>query len=419
MRRLAFVVALAAACSAEVANGTSRVAPAADAGDRTEDQVLAIADHAAGDIYGAAVALHGELAVVACEYDDDRGADSGSVHVFRDDGESWVHEQKLLASDGEAGDNFGRAVAVQGDRIVVGAHWDDDQGANAGSAYVFRHDGERWVQEQKLLAPGGRVQDRFGVSVSLDGDVIAVAAWLADGETRDEGAVHVFRLDGERWAHEQTLAADDAATGAHFGRSVSVSGNRLLVGAWKDDAAGTDAGAAYAFRHDGERWVQEQKLTAAGAVAGDRFGWCAWLDGTVALIGAWKSDAAADGRGAAWVFRHDGERWVQEQRLAAGDGTKGDGFGFSTVIDGDTALVGAHRARTDAGRSGAAYVFRREDGRWIQARRLLPKGASAGDAYGFQAALHDGNALVGAWRTAQAGRETGSAYGYRGVVSDT
>jgi hypothetical protein len=404
---------LVVACVGEAASSAASVAAPGTAPGDTEDQKLSIDDHAAEDIYGAAVALHGDLAVVACEYDDDLGKDSGSVHVFRDDGGRWVHEQKLLAADGQAGDNFGRSVAVQGELIVVGAHWDDDKGNNAGSAYVFRHDGERWVQEQKLLARDGQAQDRFGVSVSLDGDVIGISAWLADGAGRDSGAVYVFRHDGERWAQEQKLTAADASRFASFGRSVSVSGTRLVAGAWKDSGAGTDAGAAYVFRHDGGRWVQEQKLVAAEAAAGDRFGWCVWLDGTVALVGGWKADASADRRGAAWVFRHDGERWVQEQRLAASDATEGDGFGFSTVVQGDSALVGAPRAQTEVGRSGAAYVFRREDGRWVQTRKLISSNAGGGDSFGFQAAMHAGRVLVGAWRTSQAGKQTGSAYAYR------
>jgi hypothetical protein len=411
--RLAAALLLGAACAGEASSST---VIAID----TEDQKLSVADEAAGDIYGAAVALHGDLAVVASEYDDEAGADSGSVYVFRDDGERWVMEQKLLPSDGQEGDNFGRSVAVQGARIVIGAHWDDDQGSKSGSAYVFRHDGERWVQEQKLLAPGGKTEDRFGVSVSLDGEVIGVTAWRDDGAGRDAGAVHMFRHDGTRWVAEQKLTASDAQPGANFGRSVSISGQRLVVGAWKDDGAGKDSGAAYVFRHDGERWVQEQKLQPDDASAGDVFGWCAQLDGEVVLVGAHEADAAAPGAGAAYVFRLDGDRWVQEQKLVAPDGEPGDWFGFSASLQGELALVGAYRPRGQKrgpagakGRPGTVYVFRREGGSWVRSAALGSSDGVAGDAFGFQVSTHGGRALVGAWRTAQAGRETGSAYSFR------
>jgi len=432
--RCAAALLLSVACAGEAASSqapgeSTSPAPGDTEGERlSEDQRLSIDDHAAGDIYGAAVALHGDLAVVACEYDDDLGKDSGSVHVFRNDGERWVHEQKLLASDGQTGDNFGRSVAVQGTEhgevIVVGAHWDDDRGDNAGSVYVFRHGAgaDGWVQEQKLLASDAGPQDRFGVSVSLDGGVIGVSAWLHDGAGRDSGAAYVFRHDGEGWKQEQKLTAGDAGQGMHFGRSISVSGERLVVGAWKDDARGDDAGAAYVFRHDGQRWVQEQKLLAGDGEAGDHFGFCAWLDGPVAVVGAHRANAPARDSGAAYVFRLDGERWVQEQKLVATGGGERDWFGWSLALHGESLLVGAHQApngppaksaaKQDT-RAGAAYLFRREAGGWVQTRVLTSSDARPGDAFGFQVAVHGGWSLAGAWRTPQAGKQTGSAYAYR------
>ncbi|MBL6998064.1 MAG: hypothetical protein ISR75_06480, partial [Phycisphaerales bacterium] len=119
--------------------------------------------------------------------------DSGSAYVYRFDGSSWI-ETKLLASDGAYLDEFGGSVAVDGDTVVVGARLDDDNGSSSGSAYVYRFDGSMWV-ETKLLASDGASDDRFGYSVSVDGDTVVVGARYDDDNGSSSGSAYVYRLD--------------------------------------------------------------------------------------------------------------------------------------------------------------------------------------------------------------------------------
>ncbi|MHC4413642.1 MAG: hypothetical protein ACYS0G_00005, partial [Planctomycetota bacterium] len=135
---------------------------------------------------------------------------------YRWDGSSWVQEQKLLASDGAAGDHFGISVSVSGDVTVVGARLDDDNGTDAGSAYVYRWDGSSWAQEQKLLASDGAAADIFGHSVSVSGDVAVVGAYYDDDDGTDSGSAYVYRWDGSSWVQEQKLLASDAEAGVEF-----------------------------------------------------------------------------------------------------------------------------------------------------------------------------------------------------------
>ena len=194
--------------------------------------------------------------MVGATGDDDQGNFSGSVYVFRFDGDDWVQEQKLIAPDGMESDHFGSAVAVSGEAVLVGARADDDLGDGSGSAYVFRHQvglgegrGGEWTFEQKLLAADGFANDRYGLSAALSGDTALVGAYLHDPGTTccDLGAVYVYRYDGSTWTQEQELGSSDQALAAQFGYAVAIDGERVVAGARWDDDLGVEAGAAYAI----------------------------------------------------------------------------------------------------------------------------------------------------------------------------
>ncbi len=183
--------------------------------------------------------------------------------------EAATEWQKLVANDGAAGDEFGRSVSISGDTAIVGAHWDDDNGSDSGSAYVFHFDGSQWIQQQKLTANDATSGDRFGVSVSISDDTAIVGTHFGDGGAASSGSAYIFRFDGSQWVQQQKLVADDAAEYDGFGYSVSISGDIAIVGAYVDDDDGWNSGSAYVFHFDGSQWVQQQKLTADDAAAGD------------------------------------------------------------------------------------------------------------------------------------------------------
>ena len=161
-------------------------------------------DGARYDYLGFSVAISGDLAIAGASGDDDnKREDVGSAYIFRREGAAWVQEAKLTASDGAAGDNFAyRAVAISGDRAIVGAYADDDKGAASGSAYIFRRDGTSWVQECKLLADDGTAGDFFGQSVAIFGDRAIVGAPQDDDKGEGSGAAYVFRREGANWVQE-------------------------------------------------------------------------------------------------------------------------------------------------------------------------------------------------------------------------
>ena len=165
--------------------------------------------------------------------------------MFHWNGTQWMEEAKLKASDVAQHDEFGQ-VSISGDHIVVGAYGDDDLGENSGSVYVFHWDGTQWVEEAKLLASDGAAYDSFRW-VSISGDRIVVGASGDDDLGTDSGSAYVFHWDGTQWVEEAKLLASDGAEGDGFGL-VSISGDRIAVGSDGNDDLGENSGSAYMFR---------------------------------------------------------------------------------------------------------------------------------------------------------------------------
>jgi|GEM_PF-4287429 len=365
----------------------------------TQEAKLTAPDGAARDWFGTSVAIHGEVAIVGAPYDyNEKGSFAGAAYVFRrgTDGR-WVQEVKLTASDAAAGDWFGTSVAIHGEVAMVGARFDDNEnGDYAGAAYLFRRSADgRWVQAAKLTAPDGEAGDRFGVSVSIHGDMAIVGA---DRDDNEKGAAYVFRRgeigEVELWTQEAKLTALDGKADIYFGGSVSIHGEVAIVGAYGDHSR---KGAAFTFHRalDGT-WVQKERLTPSILVR-NRFGQSVSLYGEVALVGAPGNDYKGENAGAAYLFLRDqggSNHWGQVATLTASDGAAGDYFGNSVSIDRDVAIVGADGDDND---KGAAYLFRRSlDGTWVQKSKLTAPDGEAGDYFGYSVSIHGDMAIVGA-----------------------
>ncbi len=330
-----------------------------------QEQKLTASDGASNDYFGSSVSVSGDRAIVGARWDDcPAGGHCGSAYVYRYDGTTWVQEQKLTPSDAVPGDDFGLSVSVSADTAIVGARWDNCPGGyDCGAVYTYRYDGTNWVQEQKLTASDAAPGDAFGRSISLSGDRVIVGALYDDcpGVPHTNcGAAYVYRYNGTTWAQEQKLTASDAAQEDLFGVSVSLSGDRAIVGASFDDCPPIyNCGSAYVYRYDETTWVQEQKLTASDGARDDRFGFSISLSGDRAIVGAyWDDCLAGPNCGSAYVYRYDGTTWVQEQKLTASDAAEDDTFGLSVSLSGDRAIVGAFHDDCSAGSEcGSAYVF--------------------------------------------------------------
>lgn len=174
-------------------------------------------------------------------------------------------EQKLLPSDGSANDRFGSSVDVYNDYVVVGAQFDDDNGTDSGTAYVFERSGGTWVQQAKLTPSDGVAGDYFGTFVSISGDYIVVSAWGDDDNGNNSGSAYVFVRSGSNWVQQAKLLASDGASGDFFGENVSLYNTDVIIGAQYNDDNGSDSGSAYVF--EGASGSTGGSSTAVGGTA--------------------------------------------------------------------------------------------------------------------------------------------------------
>ena len=158
----------------------------------SEQAKLVPIDSDLGDTFGESVSLSGEIALIGAPFNDDAGTDSGSAYVFVRSGSTWSQQFKLLPMDDQSGDNFGNRVSLSGGTAVVAALKDDDAGSDSGSAYVFVLDQGTWVEEDKLVAGDGAADDEFGQSVSVDGGRVLVGARFHDDAGTSSGSAYVF-----------------------------------------------------------------------------------------------------------------------------------------------------------------------------------------------------------------------------------
>jgi hypothetical protein len=297
---------------------------------------------------------------------------------------------KLLGSDSAELDGFGASVAVDGDTAVIGAAGDDE---GRGAAYVFARNGGAWVEQQKLRASDPVSGALFGTDVAVDGDTIMIGAPGDDDTGVQSGSVYVFVHSGDTWAEQPKLRASDAAQGELFGISIALDGDTAVFGATASGFSG-DFGSAYVFARDGEAWTEQQKVTPSGTALADFFGRDVALDGDTVVIGALGDD---ESRGAAYVFVRDAGAWVEQRKLTPGDAAADDVFGSSVDVEGDIAIIGAAGDDGIADSLGSAYVFVRSAGIWTQQQKLTASdGATFGLLFGNSVALAGNRAMVAA-----------------------
>lgn len=373
--------------------------------DGEQDGTVGATDGDAADQFGRAVALDGDTAVVGAPFDaDPNGENGGSAYVFTLSGGSWEQTAKLDPEDGGSGHNFGYSVALSGDTALIGAaRQDDPNGRNAGAAYVFSRSEGSWTETAKLVAPGGEPDDRFGRAVALDDDVALVGAY---GTGPGAGAAYVFSAAGGSWSAVTDLGSGvDLAENDGFGWDVAIDGDTALVGAGGDDDF---AGSAYVFDRTGDSWSRTTKFGGSGD-GNDFFGKAVALDGDTAVVGAPDDDSNGADAGSAYAFaRRDGS-WSRVSTLRAGDAD--DNFGESVAVDGDVLVVGAPRDEDPNGTfSGSAYAFSRAGSTWHRQATLAAADGDSYDTFGLSVALLDGRALIGAPAAEVSGADAGAAY---------
>ncbi len=417
----------------------------------TQTAKLTATDGLAVDQFGYASAVSNLLGIAGASPDiaivgivnDDIGTavSRGSANIYKLNASGvWVYETKLTASDGLANDFFGAAVAIFGDTAMVGAPNDDGTFIDQGSAYIFkRSTAGVWTQTGKLIASDPGASDLLGFSVALTSTTVATGTF-ADlalaGAVQDtvgtlvaQGSAYVFkRATAGTWAQEAKLVVTgtDAAANEYFGQSVSIYGDRALVGTPGDDiSAIADRGSAYTFKRSASAvWTQEAKLVASDGAATDYFGFSCCLFNNHLIIGAPNDDfSAVLDRGSAYIFQLSGtSAWTQEAKVVASDGVASDFFGSSVALQGNLAVATtpnddgfAQGGATTYTNIGAAYLFiQTGTSTWTQEPRFTCADGQSEKYFGDSLGIFGDSAIIGADGDDVSGmQDRGSAYIFR------
>ena len=375
----------------------------------TQQAKIQAADKQLNDLFGWSVSISGDTVVVGAYYEDTTAADAGAAYIFTRSGTTWTQQQKIQASNVGAGDLFGGSVSISGDTVVVGARLEDTGGSNAGSAYIFTRSGTTWTQQQKIQASDIEAGDFFGYSVSISGDTVVVGAFGEDTGASGAGAAYIFTRSGTTWTQQAKIQASDLQVSDQFGMSVGIYGDTVVVGAGAEDTGGNEAGAAYIFTRSGTTWTQQQKIQSSDAEGGDYFGYSVSISGDTAVVGARSEDTGGSNAGAAYVFTRSGTTWTQQQKIQASDIEANDEFGTSVSISGDTVIVGAKLEDTGGNGAGAAYVFTRSGTTWTQ-QKIVASDAEPADQFGASVSISGDTVVVGAYGERTGGASAGAAY---------
>jgi hypothetical protein len=279
-------------------------------------------------------------------------------------------------------DRFGEAVAIYRHTAVVGASKDDDNGKNSGSVFVYVFDGDSWKPQTKIVPEDLVGSDAFGETVSLDENTLAVGApGHTHGGVRFAGAVYIFVREGNKWEQQAKLTPDDPGKASKFGGSVSLTFNTVVIGApLHDTERGRDAGAAYIFVRNGDKWKQQARLTAKDTKAGDRFGTGVATTGKSAIVGAPFRPEGAPGSGAAYSFISVDGKWEEKVKVTPDDAGQKINYGLWVAMSGNMVIVSSYAAPNEGGAEKgigtAAYAYNSVDDFGVLPYAVEPFGMS-------------------------------------------
>ena len=296
--------------------------------------------------------------------------DGGVAYIFTRSGTTWTEQAKLIANDMTVYDYFGESVSISGNgnTVIVGAYNKNANmfSQNTGVAYIFTRSGSTWTEQEKLVASDPEWYDYFGkaVAISADGSTAFIQAANEDtSPNNDNGAVYVFTNSGTSWTEQAKLLASDAASYENFGNSISASeeGNTVVIGSmYKTTTPNDQNGAVYVFTRSGSTWNEEAKLIASDTESYERFGSSVSIsaDGDTIVVGADAENTAPSyGNGAAYIFTRSSSTWTQQAKLLASNLDSSDTFGRSVSISADKSTVIVGSVFGEPNDTGSIYVF--------------------------------------------------------------
>ncbi len=374
--------------------------------------------------FGFSIAIAGNVAAISAPKTKAAGKrGSGSVYLFRYIDGSWVQTQRLDEPPSpQTGNRFGYSVAMDGGTLAIGAFGYDGIQSNSGRVYLYEADDDgNWTLKTAFQSPTPRPNEHFGYNIALSGSHMAVAT-LHD-QSNNNGKVFLYQRQKDEWKAVQTI--DIPGSSDRFGQTIVMDGDLLAIGSFGDDneclrILANDPGKVTLYRHDGTNWKKEDELQADNGDGSDRFGFSMALSGDTLVIGAICEDALSNPKkndgiqvGAAYVFTADNGKWRQRAYLKEPKPRSHNLFGYRVTLDGNLLAISSPLNDTGGVDAGSVYLYQGAGDKWKMLRKIQPTDIGTLDEFGVDLLLRDGHLLIGSTQPRKtASSATGKAHGY-------
>ena len=322
-----------------------------------QSQKLFPDDGGVEEYFGYSLSSYDDWIITGAHHDSDFGASSGKAYLLHLKNDNWSFYQTLLPPDPAEADEFGKTVDIYGDFAVSCSYLDDDNGTNSGSVYIFRKEDNTWNLFQKIQANQPVDHSQFGLALDVYKDKLIVGAPYTRNDEIVCGAAYIFELKNNLWVQTSHLVPNNPELNDEFGITVKINEDFAFIGSIKDDDLGKNSGSVYVYKKTEGEWEFKQKLLAPDGVAGDGFGIAIEPDNNYLYIGSYFDDDNGTNSGSVYVFHYNQENWEYFSKFSPDDSDESDAFGASISVFQDEILVGAYSDDDYGFFAGSAYVF--------------------------------------------------------------
>jgi len=378
-----------------------------------------------GARFGFSIASSGNIAAVGAPHASTAGKnEAGLVYIFRLIDGNWVQIQQLTEPSPQTGNWFGYQLAMQDDTLFIGTFGHDGEKRDSGKVYLYQAGkGQSWTLKSSLQSPEPRFRERFGYNIAVSGDHLAIATLRGPDAIDTGGDIYLYHRNNGGWEHLQTIGI--AGSSDRYGQSIALDDDLLAIGSFAPDDECRryipDPGSVTLYRLTGEHWKKEATLKADNAGGGDRFGFTLSLSNGTLAAGAICEDSNEHSNndegtevGAVYVFTQENGEWQQQAYIKEQIPRNHNLFGSRVELDSGLLVISAALSDIGGEDTGIVYLYQGSGADWKVIRTLQPDDVTAFDEFGFDMALNDGNLLIGSTQPRQnQPTSTGKVYTYR------
>ena len=374
-----------------------------------ESKIVA-SDGQTDDRFGKNVVTTDNWVIVSANRDDDNGLNSGSVYAYYIDNDNF-EEYKIQPLDGTSDDYFGKSISIDNNWLAVGSVYDDENGIKSGSCYVFYFNGLNWIQHSKIIPSDGSPYDRFGYTVDIKNDILIVSAVYDDDFGNDSGSVYIYRKINNVWEFEQKIFSPDIEEEDLFGLSLSIHDDIILASSVYDDDFGDNSGSVNSFVYTNSGWVHSQKILPSDGNEFDLFGNSIDQSDNILAIGSFYSDSDFNNSGSVYIYTKNDNFFEFSLKIQAYDASLNDKFGQMVTVYENWVAVGS--LNNDNGiNSGSIYIYNILNEEINASQKITASDGNEYDEYSISASLNNHKLVVGAHFDDDLGDDSGSIYLY-------